>query len=51
MTKSFISYRREDSEFQSHFICKSLGEEFGADSVFFDVDTIPPGVFQILTIY
>ena len=44
MPKIFISYRREDRETESHLICKRLKSQFGADSVFIDVDAIPPGV-------
>ena len=44
MPKIFISYRRDDSDTQSHFICKRLRADFGADNVFIDVDAIPLGV-------
>lgn len=39
----FISYRRNDSEFQAHAIYKVLTERFGSE-VFIDVDDIPAGV-------
>lgn len=44
MVKIFISYRREDADFQAHSLCKRLREKFGEGSVMIDVDTIPPGV-------
>lgn len=42
--KLFISYRRADSDFPAHWICKTLRQEFGQESVFIDVDAIPLGV-------
>lgn len=43
MPSIFISYRRKDTQFQAHFIYKTLREHFGEESVFIDVDDIPPG--------
>jgi hypothetical protein len=40
----FISYRREDSIGVAGRIRDRLVDEFGADNVFFDIDTIPLGV-------
>lgn len=42
--KIFISYRRDDTAYQAHRICELLGEQFGGQSVFIDLDSIPPGV-------
>ena len=44
MPKIFISYRRADSEFPAHTIYSKLCERFHGDSVFIDVDAIPPGI-------
>ena len=44
MPSIFISYRRDDSEFPSHLIYNKLCERFHSESVFIDVDAIPPGV-------
>jgi len=40
----FISYRRSDSSSASRSIYASLCGTFGAENVFLDVDSIPPGV-------
>ena len=42
--KIFISYRREDSEDAAGRLKEKLSDHFGADRVFFDVDSIPVGV-------
>mgnify|MGYP001206681078 CR=1 FL=1 len=42
--KVFISYRRDDSGYVSDSIYTNLCALFGAETVFFDVDGIPPGV-------
>jgi TIR domain len=44
MPKLFISYRREDSEGLTGRIYDRLVAHFGKEEVFFDIDTIPPGV-------
>ena len=44
MAKIFICYRREDSAYPAHQICRNLADHFGSESVVFDVDTIPLGV-------
>jgi len=44
MTKVFISYRREDSEFASDSLYNKLVEHFGKGEIFKDVDCIPLGV-------
>lgn len=44
MPKLFISYRRNDSDFPAHQLYEVLVDKFGQESVFIDVDTIPPGV-------
>jgi formylglycine-generating enzyme required for sulfatase activity len=44
MPKIFICYRRHDAEFQAHWICRKLQEQFGHEQVFIDVETIPLGV-------
>lgn len=43
MSGIFISYRRDDSAASAGRLCDRLGQEFGADKVFMDVDDIPPG--------
>lgn len=44
MKKFFVSYRRSDSEEVAGRISDWLIREFGRSAVFFDVDSIPPGV-------
>ena len=44
MAQIFISYRRTDTAYLAATLSDKLQERFGADSVFFDVDSIPPGV-------
>jgi TIR domain len=39
----FISYRREDAAYAAGWLFDRLAEQFGADQVFKDVDSIPPG--------
>jgi hypothetical protein len=41
--KVFISYRREDSAFETTAIYENLAREFGSKNVFMDVDSIPAG--------
>ncbi len=43
MAKIFICYRREDSKWPAQWIYNDLTNHFGAESVVFDVDTIPLG--------
>jgi TIR domain len=43
MTKVFISYRREDSRYQSRNIYNAFVKALPPGSVFMDVDSIPPG--------
>src|SRR5262245_62072817 len=43
MPKIFISYRRADSAYVAAILREKLEEEFGAGSVFLDVDNIPFG--------
>lgn len=43
-SKIFISYRRADSKHVAGRVYDRLAQEFGADQVFFDVDSIPVGV-------
>jgi len=40
----FISYRRQEDNYFAGRLCDRLTENFGADRVFIDVDTIGPGV-------
>jgi len=40
----FISYRRSDSKEITGFIADRLQERFGEKTVFWDIDSIPPGV-------
>ena len=40
----FISYRRADSQYATDRIYEKLAAQFGADSVFMDIDDIPLGV-------
>lgn len=42
--KIFLSYRRDDSAFAAQSIHDRLSQRFGQQSVFMDVDSIPPGV-------
>ena len=46
MAKVFISYRREDSEWQAHEIYTAILRTSGANKadVFIDVDSVPLGV-------
>lgn len=44
MPKIFISYRRDDAAYPAHAIYETLAAQFGEADVFFDVDSIPPGV-------
>ena len=41
--KVFISYRREETAYPAGWLFDRLAEEFGADHVFKDVDSISPG--------
>jgi hypothetical protein len=41
--KIFISYRREDEIGYAARLYESLSDTFGQDSLFFDIDSIPPG--------
>ena len=41
--KIFISYRREDSKYPATRIYEALSRELSRESVFIDVDNIPPG--------
>ncbi len=42
--KFFISYRRLDAPTAAHVVCERLTHKFGAEHVFFDVDSIPLGI-------
>lgn len=42
-TGIFLSYRREDSKAHAGRICDHLADHFGAEHVFFDIDSIPAG--------
>jgi hypothetical protein len=44
MPKIFISYRRDDSAYPAQSIYRGLATHCGAESVVFDVNTIPKGV-------
>ena len=44
MPKIFISYRRQDSIYITGRIYDRLKSDFGSESVFVDIDAIPPGV-------
>ena len=44
MSEIFISYRREDAPAHAGRLYDGLTEEFGAQQVFMDVDTLEPGV-------
>ncbi|MET1009513.1 MAG: toll/interleukin-1 receptor domain-containing protein [Gaiellaceae bacterium] len=44
MSEIFISYRREDAPAHAGRLYDGLIEEFGAQQVFMDVDTLEPGV-------
>jgi len=43
MTRIFISYRREDSEYFTDHLDRLLSDHYGRDNVFRDVDSIPLG--------
>lgn len=43
MPKFFICYRREDSKYPAQMIAQKLASEYDADSVVFDVDSVPLG--------
>lgn len=43
MAKVFISYRRDDAKWQAREIYRALTQVLPRDSVFMDVDSIPPG--------
>lgn len=42
--KIFISYRRDDSAYIAGIIYEKLEQHFGANSVFFDINSIPLGI-------
>lgn len=44
MPQIFLSYRRSDSEYIAPMLSEKLQQHFGADSVFFDIGSIPLGV-------
>lgn len=44
MPKIFISYRRQDSAGYAGRIYDRLADHFGAETIFFDIDSIPPGM-------
>lgn len=44
MTRIFISYRRDDAGYVASIVRDHLESEFGAGSVFMDIDSIPLGV-------
>jgi len=44
MSKLFISYRRSDTQDITGRIYDRFAAQFGSESVFMDVDTIPPGL-------
>ncbi|HMO48410.1 MAG TPA: toll/interleukin-1 receptor domain-containing protein [Rubrivivax sp.] len=44
MARIFISYRRDDSGYAASIVRHHLESEFGAGSVFMDIDNIPLGV-------
>lgn len=44
MSKIFISYRRDDSQHVTARIYDRMEQAFGAENVFWDVQTIPPAV-------
>lgn len=41
--KVFISYRREDSRYQARQVYDAFVHALPPDTVFMDVDSIPPG--------
>jgi hypothetical protein len=43
MSRIFICYRREDSEYIAHQIKEHLVNRFGSDSIIFDIDSTPLG--------
>lgn len=44
MPRIFISYRRDDAAYVAAMLTRRLRSEFGEDSVFIDIDTIPFGI-------
>ena len=43
MAGIFISYRRDDTSTEAHELFRRLGDAFGRDKVFIDVETLEPG--------
>ena len=44
MSGIFISYRREDTKAYARLLSAALGDRFGPEQVFRDIDTMAPGV-------
>jgi TIR domain len=44
VAKVFISYRRDDTKYQARMIYNAFRAVVPRDSIFVDVDSIPPGV-------
>ena len=44
MSKIFISYRRDDTSDAAGRIYDRLASHFGAESIFFDIDSVPLGI-------
>jgi TIR domain-containing protein len=44
VARIFINYRREDASSHASRLCEWLGERYGEDQVFMDVDAIEPGL-------
>lgn len=44
MPRIFISYRRDDAAYVAAMLTRRLRSQFGDDSVFIDIDTIPFGI-------
>ena len=42
-SRIFVSYRRKDTAGYAHLVYTLLRNEFGAENIFMDVDTIEPG--------
>ena len=44
MLTVFVSYRRDDEPYAAILVNDRLKKEFGDESVFFDVESVPPGI-------
>jgi hypothetical protein len=50
VSRVFMSYRRDDSQAEALMIYQRLAQRLGEDTIFFDLDTLDPGVKFIVEI-